>query len=370
MDRIIAALLLSLSLGLLPACSEPSEGAGDTDPSDATVHEQETPDAADEGDSGYTLIVPDASEEQPDAGPYVPPVHPGTSIVWLHTGTTLYKGDLAVRPFTYEKVGDFVCDDYTSVVTNAQQLTSITDLAVDQDENLFGVTARAILPLAIENGEVRCTDIWPFPSGTARVNGLTFAPKGTLAAAKEVLVGADDDGKLWRIDETTGAVTQIGSFGQIPEKDGQGNAYDSEYVGENFMLSGDIVFMSNAGNPVGFATVIECKHCGDRVDTLVEIDLSRLRDGNTDSVVKSNRGQVLKSATCDDAAAEGYDLMYGIAAYDAQVYGFSDSGEIVEISNVDGTACRIAQGEDETGTALRFYGAGISTAAKVVVEFN
>lgn len=364
MDRSLAVTLLCLSLIAAPACS----GSKDEEPSvtlDASTAEND----AGWTDDGPILLPPDAFYEEPDAGAIPIPEPEGSSIVWLHTGRALYRGDLAISPFTFEKVGDFACDGYEAA-TGATSM-SFTDLAVDRDENLYGVTSKAVMPLAIDGTAVRCTAIWPFPEGTASFMGLTFAPEGTLDDDKEVLVGADNSGKLWRIDEETGVVTQIGSFGKIPADDGQGNAYDSDYVGGDFKLSGDIAFMSNAGSPVGFATVRECgdyTKCG--VDTLVEIDLSKLRDGNTGSVVKSIRGKVVKRADCDDAASDGYGSMYGIAAWDAQVYGFSYAGEIVEISNVDGTACLIAQGKDENDASLRFNGAGITTSAKVVIEFN
>lgn len=366
MDRSSAAMLLCLILSTAFACSESQEAE-----SPAAL---DAANAGAEGDAGWpdggpVLLPPDAFYEMPDAGSLPIPEPQGSSIVWLHTGRTLYKGDLAISPFTFEKVGDFACDGYEA--TTGATSMSVTDLAVDQDENLYGVTSKAVLPLAVDGTAVRCTAIWPFPEGTASFMGLTFAPKGTLDDQKEVLVGADNSGKLWRIDEATGAVTQIGSFGKVPADDGQGNAYADAYVGEDFKLSGDIAFMSNAGNPVGFATVRECtdyKKCG--VDTLVEIDLSKLRDGNTGTAVKSIRGKVVKRADCADTATEGYGSMYGIAAWDAQVYGFSYAGEIVEISNADGTACLLAQGKDESGAVLKFNGAGITTSAKVVIEFN
>ena len=358
MNRRFAASLLCLTLGATLACADPE--AGDSSTADAATTERD----AGQRDAGAPpLLLPEEDAATPDAEVVIPET-PGSSIVWLHTGTTLYKGDLAKSPFTFEKVGDFTCDDYKATTGAAN--FSMTDLAVDQDEKLYGVTSKAVLPLEIDGAAVRCTAIWTLPEGTASFMGLTFAPKGTLDAAKEVLVGADNTGKLWRIDAATGgAVTQIGSFGKVPATDGQGHSY-GDYAGDDFRLSGDIAFMANSGSPVGFATVRECKDfkkCG--VDTLVEIDLSKLADGNGGSVVKSIRGKVVKSADCGDTASEGYGSMYGIAAWDAQVYGFSYAGEIVEISNVDGTACLIAK-----DAGLKFAGAGITTSAKVVIEFN
>ena len=350
---------------LLPACGGEEDSGKPAAASDAGIHGSADAGSTSQPDAGTTLIT-----DEPDAGsadawtPLTPPTSEEASVVYLHTAKEIYKGDLSVRPFAYELVGTFECERYETVT--GTPLNSINDLAVDKDGGLFVVAAKAAMPAAIEGQSVKCTDVWAFPEGTSSFMGLTFAPAGTLEDDKEVLVGADNAGKLWRIDETNGQVVQIGTFGKIPDDDGHGNAFVEEYVGQDFKLSGDIVFMSNGGNPVGFATVIECKNfkkC--QGDTLVEIDLSKLKDGNTESVVKSIRGKVVKSSSCNDPEHDTYGSMYGIAAYEAQIYGFSYAGEIVELSNADGTACLIKSDADK-----KFYGAGITTAAKVEVHFN
>jgi hypothetical protein len=59
----------------------------------------------------------------------------------------------------------------------------------------------------------------------------------------------------------------------------------------------------------------------------------------------------------------GYGSMYGIAAYQDKVIGFSHSGFIVSISNVDGTACLI---HDYSAQLMGgFDGAGVTTKAPV-----
>ena len=352
---------------LMPACGGDEEDDKPTVTADAGQHKPDSGvSAADSGTSPVIDLDTDAGNTtRPDAWtPFVPPTSEDASIVWLHTALELYKGDLAVRPFAYERVGTFICPKYEELT--GSPLKSINDLAVDKDGNLFAVASKAAMPVTVEGTNVKCTDVWAFPEGTASFMGLTFAPAGTLDDENEVLVGADNSGKLWRIDETDGHVVQIGTFGTIPETDGHGNAFLEEYVGQDFKLSGDIVFMSNDGNPVGFATVIECKNFNKcKGDTLVEIDLAKLRNGNTGSVVKSIRGKVVKSASCNDSEHETYGSMYGIAAYEAQIYGFSYAGEIVELSNADGTACLI-----QSDAEKKFYGAGITTAAKVEIHFN
>jgi hypothetical protein len=84
--------------------------------------------------------------------------------------------------------------------------------------------------------------------------------------------------------------------------------------------------------------------------------------GNTGSAVKAVRGQVTKAASCSDANNTTYGSMYGIAAYEDKIIGFSHDGFIVSISNADGTACLI---HDYSGT-IAFDGAGVTTKAPVL----
>ena len=52
--------------------------------------------------------------------------------------------------------------------------------------------------------------------------------------------------------------------------------------------------------------------------------------------------------------------MFGIAAWNDKVYGFSRSGNLVEINTADGTGCLVTQYADD-----KFAGAGVTTMAPV-----
>jgi hypothetical protein len=162
--------------------------------------------------------------------------------------------------------------------------------------------------------------------------GLTMAPENTVAVA-EVLIAANGAGELFQVDANTGKTTQVGTLG----KDPQGVPYE---------LSGDIVFLANAGMPIGFATVRTCTpgkngaapKCS-AFDTLIEVDVKAIKPG-TQSVLKSTRGAVKKGAWCTNASSPAtFGSMYGIAAFKDKVYGFSRSGDFIEIHNTDGTGC-------------------------------
>src|SRR5262249_15852728 len=129
-------------------------------------------------------------------------------------------------------------------------------------------------------GPVDCVQIIPLnTASTATFYGLTFAPAGLLGA-NEVLVGGNTAGQLWAIDVTNPQMpilTQHGPFGPVPANDRHGHTY--QYTGTEWELSGDIVFLANNGNPLGFATVRNCpsppssSSCNSS-DTLIELDLN------------------------------------------------------------------------------------------------
>lgn len=169
--------------------------------------------------------------------------------------------------------------------------------------------------------------------------------------ADEVLIAADGEGGLYQIDATSGTPTQVGTLGTDPK------------TKLPWALSGDIVFVANAGNPVGFATVRTCPSKGPcaAVDTLIEVDVKAIKPGKQ-SVMKSVRGAVNRGAWCTNTSSpQSFGSMFGIVAYKDVVYGFSRSGEVVEIHNTDGTACLVS-----VDTTRKYSGAGITTSAPVI----
>jgi len=175
---------------------------------------------------------------------------------------------------------------------------------------------------------------------------------GVLDPAKEVLVAGNSAGELWAVD-SSGNLTQHGNFGTVPANDGHGHTYS--YPGTQWELSGDIVFLANNGSPVGFATIRDCKTppssatCN-KSDTLAQINMSALKSATTGSVLQSIRGEIV-----------GFGSMYGISAYEDKVFGFSHSGDIVQINNSDGTATLV-----QSTPSNLWAGAGVSTAVKVI----
>jgi hypothetical protein len=312
------------------------------------------------GDAGPLLGVIDAGSPGPPSGP---------TLLYAHDDTTLYQIDPTDPTLAATSLGTFDC-------IGGSGASSMTDIAIDDGQNLFGVATDTIfLDMKLATGGVQCAqgavkiNAGSVSAAKAKFYGQSFAPVGTLDPSHEALVVGNNQGEMYEVSQATGALTIVGTFGDVPADDGNGNTYPSDTSkyggspGSAFQMSGDIVFLDNGGSPLGFATVRDCASASScsQVDTLVELDLSAMKAGNTGSVVKAVRGQVRKAASCNDASHSSYGSMYGIAAYGSKIIGFSHQGFIVSISNGDGTACLI---HDYSGT-IAFDGAGVTTKAPV-----
>jgi hypothetical protein len=278
---------------------------------------------------------------------------------YAHSATTLYSLDPSAQQLAVTTIGDFDC-----IGGYGSQDSSMTDLAVSEAGDLWGISSHNIYHLEVQGSKVHCGVIIPLSASYDVVfYGLTFAPKGVLDPNKEVLVATNTAGELWAVDDM-GNLTPHGTFGTVPANDGHGHAY--QHPGTAWELSGDIVFLANNGSPVGFATVRDCpnppssSNCN-TTDTLIEIDVPMLKTATKQSVTKSVRGQVVKAAGCADPSNASYGSMFGIAAWNANVYGFSHEGFIVQIDNNDGSAC-LLQGTPSNS----WDGAAVTTLAPVI----
>jgi hypothetical protein len=321
--------------------------------------------AEDAGDSSTLDVNPGDAE---------PPTE--DAIVYAHDRDTLYQVDPKDPQLSVTQVGKFDC-----IGDNGEP--SMTDIAVDRDGKLFGVSSKAIfLDMVIDGNTVRCTSgkvmIDEGTVGDTRFFGMTFAPPTPNLGTDETLIGSNTIGDLYIINRSTGALTPVGSFGKVPSNDGRGHDYPSSHVGQDWSLSGDIVFLTNQGSPVGFATLRDCEDpeqapsgCSG-VDTLVEIDVAKLKpttSGAVPIVTKSVRGQILPNG-CDDETC-GFGSIYGIAAFNSKVFGFvykrgenpdPPTGMLISIDNDTGAAQLISTPLSGDG----FAGAGVTTLAPVI----
>ncbi len=298
---------------------------------------------------------PDANPTADDSGSGPSPMLPsgdggggatgdaGLSLFYANDDTTLYQLDPNNPNAPMTTVGTFDCIP--------SQASVMTDIAVSKDGRLFGVAPAAAFPLTIQGSTVHCEAKWPLPYAT-HFNGLSFAPENTVAT-EEALIGGNATGALYWIDQSSGTPTQVGTLGVDPNN------------GMPFGVSGDIVFMANHGNPLGFATVRTCTDPNvsstcDKVDTLVELDVSALHPG-TQSVLKAIRGKVTRGSWCGNGTESSFGAIFGVVALGSQIYGFSRWGDFVDIQNDDGSGCL-----QWTASGVNFAGAGITTVAEVV----
>jgi hypothetical protein len=288
------------------------------------------------GDNHDADLMGDVAFTGDGAGPSL-----GPGFFYANSDTTLYTLNPKQIMAPAVKVGDFDCVP--------SQTTVMTDVAVDKNGNLFGVSTSAAWPLTIQNGVVHCETKWPLPQNT-HFNGLTVAPENTVDT-KEVLIGGNQTGEVYRIDAITGNVTQVGTLGIDPVS------------GRAWGVSGDMVFMANNGNPIGFASLRTCStptSC-DLTDTLAEIDVTKVKPG-TQSIIKSLRGPIVKGAQCQNAASpKTFGSIFGVVALGTEVYGFSRRGDFVDVANNDGSGCLLW-----ADATIKFAGAAITTVAPVV----
>jgi hypothetical protein len=283
----------------------------------------------------------------------------GADVVYAHTDLTLFSLDPTSPELGLKQLGDFDC------IGGQGQDIAMTDVAVDSKGALYGISASSVWPLSVTGSVAVCgAPISLAQAGAVKFYALTFAPAGVLDPTQEVLVAGNTAGELWKIDEQ-GAVTLLGNFGVVPPHDGNGHTY--QHAGKAWELSGDVVFLANEGNPVGFATVRDCENppstssCSND-DTLIEIDVGKLATASGGSVTKAVRGLIVKRAGCNDGINGSYDNMYGIGAWGDRVYGLSRAGHLVEVDIVDGTACLV-----KSYVGAKFSGAGVTTVAPIVV---
>lgn len=160
-----------------------------------------------------------------------------------------------------------------------------------------------------------------------------------------------------------------GTLGVVPTTDGHGHVYAFPSV--PWELSGDLIFLANDGDPIGFATVRDCpsppseQGCS-TIDTLLELDLGDMKTATTGPVAKVVRGALVEAPGCAIAGPGQFGRVYGIAAYQGAVLGFARSedgatGYAVSISNQDGSTCVL-----DTYESVLWAGAGITTVAPVL----
>lgn len=228
-----------------------------------------------------------------------------TVYVYAHTASTLYKVDPDTLQVTM--VGDF---NWGSVGSD-----QMTDIAIDKTGQMIGVSFSRVYRVDPDNANTTLLS----NSLSGNFNGLSFVPASMLGqTGDDVLVGTQNsDGKVFRIDPTTGDAMEVGDMG----------------VG--FSSSGDMVAVEGFGT---VQTVPNLTSGGDR--------LARLEQGTFAATTIGN--------------GTGFSQIWGVAFFKNKVYGFTNGGAFLLIDPNTGAGTMVSN------NGIEWWGAGVTTIAPVL----
>lgn len=219
--------------------------------------------------------------------------------VYGHSPNDLYKLD----PITKE----------VTVIGPFQGCSSVIDIALDKDSNLYGTTFSGFYKIDKDTAVCSLITSGSYP------NSLSFVPKGTVDPNKETLVGYSGASYI-KIDTTTGAVMALG--GQLPA---------------GYVSSGDIVSVINGPTYL----TVNGNGCG---DCIFEINPAT--------------GEMVK-----DWGPLGYGNVFGLAFWAGSAYGFSEYGDLFEVKFMNNAAIATSIAIPGAPPNLVFWGAGSTTSA-------
>ncbi|MDX2090748.1 MAG: hypothetical protein SFX73_23015 [Kofleriaceae bacterium] len=278
----------------------------------------------------FVILAACDPSNRPDGGtgPDAPPIPTGDappvadmSRVYAHSGGMLYRMDaltLAATP-----IGAM-----TGILPpqGGQTPASLLDLAVDRDDNLVGISRYELYSLSKTTGAA--TLVKSLKASAQGFTSLSYVP-GTSASDPEMLVSANDQGDVFRIDPTTGDATKIGNYGTAPG-------------GAQIKSSGDLFGVTGFGV---WATVDVGE---EEMDYLARVD-------PTNNWKATLVGQ-----------STGYDKIFGLGFWGGKIYGFVDNGfdigggKMIQIDETNGSAIELSTAD------IRWFGAGVTTKAPII----
>ncbi|MBP6633394.1 MAG: hypothetical protein KBG28_31310 [Kofleriaceae bacterium] len=236
------------------------------------------------------------------------------SLVYAHSGQELYRIDT-------QTLAPVLIGPLTGL--GAQ---SLTDLAVDRDDHMVGVTLDNLVSIDPATG---ATTLIRDLGQDSNLTSLSFVPTDLDdPQSPERLLAATDQGEVLEIDPATGSLTVVGSYGST--------------AGGIIRSSGDLVAVRGFGI---FATVT----IG---DTLTDPDYLARIDPVTFRATPLGIGTT-------------YDRIFGIGFWRGTLFGFVDrgngtGGSFIELDPVTGASTLISDG------AIRWFGAGVTTDAPII----
>jgi hypothetical protein len=250
----------------------------------------------------------------------------GDACAWSFTGA----GDPCQAARLYAQTGqnlyrvNAVTGDATLVGAFATGGPSITDIAIDRNDTILGISAAALW--WIDGSTGAATSIAPFDA-TGGLNSLSFVADDAHPLAAERLVTAGDSGAVYAIDRNTGALTLLGNYGFSG--------------GMQIRSAGDLVSVYGVGT---FAMV-------------------NLGDTATDPDYLATVDTTTWAATPIGNTSTASDRVNGLGFWDGQLYGFVDDGSGAGTGTVIAIDSGTGAGSQLQTASLRWLGAGVSTKA-------
>jgi len=261
------------------------------------------------GDSGFDAGT-DAGPPR-DAGEDLSDV-----LIYAHSRDTLFT----FSPFTntVTTIGPFREADGSAA-------EFMIDLAVDSDGEVFTSSDTALYRVNVDTAEV--TLVGEFDLSGDELFALSFLPPGQSPDGTELLIGATNEGIIYSVDTDTAATAMLGAYP------------------DGWRSSGDIVSVEELGT---FATLRRDDFSS---DVLAQILFAA--DGSaTVSVIGPTR-----------SPTEDYRQLFGLGYWGRNVYGFTNSGQLLRIDRMSGAAEVVST---STGSD-QFWGAGVTTTVPFLI---
>lgn len=298
--------VITMDLGPGDPGAVPDGGAG----ADVAIPDGASGDGMTPGDPGDVEDPGDPGEEADaaDPGEDVPPVtEPGLAAkgyLYAHGSDRLYRW---VPGWANPQV---IATFQWPAGASSREMT---DLAIDYDGRMYGVSFDAFYRVNAETGA--CTKLADF---SEQFNGLTLVPKGTVDPNSEALIAIANDGG-WNqvtIQGTKAVLTELGHYSK---------GYTSD--GDAYSIAGLGTFAAVDGG-VGSAF-------------LVKVDPKT-------------------GATTDIGPIKNAQNVYGLAGIGGQAYAFAEDGTIYRVDVTTG-ATQVAWPVPPATTDIRWWGAAVST---------
>jgi hypothetical protein len=236
------------------------------------------------------------------------------SRVYAHSGTTLYRLDATT-------LSSLPIGTMTGIGTQ-----SLLDLAVDKDDHMVGITRDKLYSIDPATGAASL--IRDLSQSATGFTSLSFVPDPANPTA-DILISANDQGDVFRIDQSTGTATVIGSFGTA----GNGKV----------VSSGDLIGVRGFGI---FATV--------NVGTEVNDYLAKIDPANNWKATPLGTGTQ-------------HDNIFGLGFWGGKIYGFVDKGFDAAMGTMIQIDPNTGASTDLSSGAIRWFGAGVATDAPVIL---